>query len=807
MNTHHFNLLRCYLIGEDGLLVQCAEVLRAQHHRVVGIISPLHLAKTWAMQNNVPYFETLSLAESHLANTPFDYWVSVVNREILPAAVLKRCRCFPINFHYSPLPRLAGVHAPSWAILNGEKQHAVTWHVMAERVDAGDILKQTSFALDENETAFSLHAKCSQHGLDAFSELVDELANQTYPRQPQNLQDRTYYGLHQKPPGNGWITWHDTGENIERLCRALHFRPYTNPFSVAKLSLGEAVFVLESCQIGKLSNQPPGTLVALSDDRWEVATSTHNLILLQISTPEGKPCDFATLAQHYHLVCGQRMPSPTARERKQLQAISTTLGQHEGFWRDQLLAFEAATVPFLPDMPREENPLTHVKRKVQWLPETLTLALTTTYPDTPLSTLLLTAWFVYLYRLGNTDNLGVGFYAPETFKNSVPSALSRFFAHTLPLMIQFQDDLSFADALQHVIQRCHELKTHVTYDQSLWHRDPDLSDKTSYFPLMVSITDESDSVLEPAFVTLLISIDGKRLTWLTDEAALKRDSNFLFITRRFFSHLCTLLQATVETPTTPISQLNWLSPAEKKKLIVTWNQTERDYPQDKTIAQLFEAQVDRTPHHVAVVYGDQQLTYEELNRKANQLGNYLRQQAVKPDEFVTIYLERGLEMIIAILGILKSGAAYLPIATHLPLSRIQFMLLDSRARWVITTQNLARKIKGWCREQAYSIKTLCMDADKSQINACSDQNGQALASPENLAYVIYTSGTTGNPKGVMVCHKNLINLIIEQIKQFKITMKSKVLQFASIGFDASVSEIFTSFFAGSTLYIPLKKNY
>ena len=166
----------CFLVGEDSLVIKCGELLRRLGVNILGVISPLPLVEDWAAENNLSYFANLSIAEKHLKNDEFDYLFSIVNRQILPDYLLQRANKFSINYHDSPLPRYAGVSATCWAILNDEKTHAVTWHIMTDKLDAGDILKQKTFDIDGDETALSLNLKCYQHAVDLFSELFGSQA-------------------------------------------------------------------------------------------------------------------------------------------------------------------------------------------------------------------------------------------------------------------------------------------------------------------------------------------------------------------------------------------------------------------------------------------------------------------------------------------------------------------------------------------------------------------------------------------------------------------------------------------------------
>jgi amino acid adenylation domain-containing protein len=247
---------------------------------------------------------------------------------------------------------------------------------------------------------------------------------------------------------------------------------------------------------------------------------------------------------------------------------------------------------------------------------------------------------------------------------------------------------------------------------------------------------------------------------------------------RLLGHLRTLL-AQLCDPDRLLRDLDPLTNAERLALIHDWSREPYTAPADEaSITELFEAQVERTPDRVAAVFGgpegDVTLTYRELDEDADGIARWLRKEGVQRGDRVAIRMDASLNRLSAILGVLKSGAAYVPIETSLPPARMEEMLSDSGARMVIT------KPERWDGEAL---------------------EGMDGAAPDDLAYIIYTSGSTGRPKGVAVTHRSLRHLVDAQIASFQISAESRVLQFASLSFDASVSEIFTALLAGATLYM------
>lgn len=238
---------------------------------------------------------------------------------------------------------------------------------------------------------------------------------------------------------------------------------------------------------------------------------------------------------------------------------------------------------------------------------------------------------------------------------------------------------------------------------------------------------------------------------------------------------------------------SFLTDAERHQLLVEWNDTRVDYPKDKCIHQLVEEQVERTPDAIAVVFGDKQLTYRELNERANQLACYLQSLGVGADMLVGICVERSLFTIIGLVAILKAGGAYVPLDPAYPQERLTHMLQDAQVSVLLTQESLKAKLP------APEARVICLDTEWEAQDVQS--NPTSNVAPHNLAYVIYTSGSTGKPKGVAMPHAPLCNLLFWQLEQSQASVGSRTLQFTPIGFDVSFQEIFATLISGGTLVL------
>ncbi|MEM1395807.1 MAG: AMP-binding protein, partial [Cyanobacteria bacterium P01_H01_bin.150] len=264
---------------------------------------------------------------------------------------------------------------------------------------------------------------------------------------------------------------------------------------------------------------------------------------------------------------------------------------------------------------------------------------------------------------------------------------------------------------------------------------------------------------------------------------------------RMVAHFQNLLEGIVENPLQEVGSLNLLSEWERHQLLGEWNDTVTDYPKYKCIHQLFEEQVEKTPLSIAVVFEEEQLTYEQLNQRANQLAHHLQTLGVKPEVLVGICVEHSIEMVVGLLGILKAGGAYVPIDPNYPQERISYMLKDSAVGVLLTQNSLLESLP------EHNARVVCLDSDWDEIEQYSQENLDIGVDSDNLAYVIYTSGSTGKPKGAMNSHQGIHNRLLWMQDTYQLNTSDRVLQKTPFSFDVSVWEFFWPLLTGASIVV------
>jgi len=423
---------------------------------------------------------------------------------------------------------------------------------------------------------------------------------------------------------------------------------------------------------------------------------------------------------------------------------------------------------------------------------------------------LLAAFKVLLYRYTSQDDLIVG--TPIANRNRLETeGLIGFFVNALVLRTDLSGNPSFRELLRRVREVCLGAYGHqdLPFDRLVeeLHVQRDLS-RNPLFQVMVVLHNASLRTVELPGLTLSF-VEGDSETAHFDltlqivdteqglTAALVYNTDLFEVgtIARMLGNFQTLLEAVVADPEQRLSDLPLLTEAERQQLLVEWNDTKTDCPQDLCIHQLFEAQVERTPDAIAVVFEAEQLTYGELNRRANQLAHHLRALGVGPEVLVALCLERSLEMVIGLLGILKAGGAFVPLDPAYPKERLAFMLKDAQVPVLLTQERL---VAGLPEQEA---KVICLDSGWETIARESGENPGISTLPENLAYVIYTSGSTGQPKGVLVSHGSIADHCWNAQRYYELDSHDVVLQFASLSFDMSVEEILPTLIVGARLVV------
>ena len=543
------------------------------------------------------------------------------------------------------------------------------------------------------------------------------------------------------------------------------------------------------------------TMHHIISDGWSQGILLHELGILYAAFVNGQPSPLPALPMQYG--------DYAIWQRHWLQG--RVLEEQLAFWKGQLgNSLHALELPT--DHPRPPVPTSHGARCYFVIPSALTERLKDLgrREGATLFMTLLAAFKVLLYRYTGQSDIVVG--SPIAGRNrSELESLMGLFLNVLALRSNLAHNPTFMELLHQVREVA--LAAYAYQDLPFeklveeLHLERDLTRNPVYQVMFVLQNAPlpplrgSGLTLTPMEVTTTTSILD--LSLYLRELGPELHGRFEYKTdlfdgatiQRMVGHFQTLLAGIVAHPEQRLSELSVLSDVERQQVLAQWNATQVGPPATQTLHQLFEAQVERTPEAVAAIFEDQQITYNELNRRANQVARHLRRLGVAPEVLVGLCLERSLDMLIGLLGVLKAGGAYVPLDPAYPIERLTFMLEDSQAQVLLTQQPLIARLS------TSALQIICLDTDWPVIASESGDNLRPTATVDQLAYVIYTSGSTGRPKGVLGTQRATLNRMAWMWQEYPWSADEVGSQKTTLSFVDSIGEIFGSLLQGIRLVI------
>ena len=789
------SLFSCVLIGDTALPILCGNLLLEHSHKIEAVVSKDPDVVEWAKSHNLHILSVGPDLHHSLSELHFDYLLSIFNVHMLPVSILSLPRKLAINFHDSLLPRNAGLFAPSWAIIQEDSMHGITWHIMEEKPDTGNILQQARISIDPEETAHSLLYKCLQQGVATFEHLITDLTQNHIEGQPQDLTKRTVFTKHQKPSFGCLLSWSWPASKIQALVRGLTFGPSENPMGIGKFRMGDDYLIIDSIDcLTTSSDTQPGTILA-ADHGLTVSTSTQDIRIEGLLDVRGRPILPSQLLKDQYCSIGTILPDALTNIPEHIHTFHQHSVKHEAYWVRKLsqatsLILDGGQGRDLPESPSKNIPIR--------LPERFQERVKTLTSDSVSPSLtILAAHTAFLSTLTSQSHFSLGYRYPEL--HHTLSGFEGLFATTVPLVVDGALDLTFRVWLSTLTSELEKVHKNGSYLKDVWARYPNLraleqNNGRTDFPIAIECEDTltGQSLKQaPKGESITIRIGEEPLTCLwTVDPTLFSDS---FIDRmkeefsQFFSFILDNPDSTLSERVPVQANLQPIRPAS----IIKPRQDE--IPSSHSVLGLFEEQVKIRPDAMAIISEDAQVTYAALYSRSTQIAYSLRELGVGPEVKVGILLDRSIDMPAAILATFQAGGTYIPLDPSLPSERLNFILNDAHIQAIISHSSHRNLVNH------PSARFLVLDSQDHVWT--SDFSQPVVPHPLQAAYMIYTSGTTGNPKGVIIPHGALLNFTKWTQQAYKISPHDRVLQFASWSFDTSLEECFGTLCFGGTLVL------
>ncbi|MGF6798549.1 amino acid adenylation domain-containing protein [Paraburkholderia youngii] len=796
------------VVGSGTLAIRCVQLAIKMGHVIAAALCADGVFRDWAVRSNIPSIASVEELASFLKAAPVDLIFSVANPFILPADLLEGVRRGAFSYHDGPLPRYAGMHVTSWALLAQETEYAITWHWIDDGVDTGDVVVQRQVLIAPTDTALTLNLKCNEAAIEGFRELLTGVKNGKLLAYPQAVLDRSYFPRHRRPDSAGCLRWDQSAQEISAMTRALRFGPHQlNPMCLPKALLGDqAVKVSNLDVLARSSSSPAGSLLEVHSSHWRVATGTEDVDVC-FGELDGQMLDARALARHFKVDEGSRLPILSDEQARSITATHELLAPLEDFWRQRLEQFRTLHPPFLSSSVAAAPP---GWQSSSWFSPGALAKLS------PLdrSEYLATAWLIYLARITGETGLQLGWtpalYGPQTGSKEMEVLISS----VVPMEVTIELASDFEGVLKTVAAEFAQLRAHGSFARDIIARCPVLRGVEALrshrpWPIGITLTTESSSVagdlmtshgagraLCGDLLTFEVCALNGRFRWHFDASRLAPRQ-----IGRMTQHLQTLLNGVMADAGQPVGRINILPDDERTYLLEELNRTAAAYPSERCIHELFEAQVRRTPEAVALVHENERLSYGELNARANRLAHHLIALGVRPDQPVGICVERSAAMVVGLLAILKAGGAYVPLDPAYPSERLRQVLVDA-APQLLLCDVAGRAALG----PEVLTDVIAVDLETATPvwgeRPTSDPEPRTLGlTSRHLAYVIYTSGSTGTPKGVQNEHRAVINRLIWMQKAYALNTADVVLQKTPFSFDVSAWEFFWTLLEGAILVL------
>lgn len=711
------------VFGETNLTIECLKLLIKSKWDILLVVTDDDLVSDWCHKM---YINT----DNYLNINPIDqdfYLFSIINSCIIPGWYLAQSGLkLAINYHDSLLPKYSGLNSTTWSILNDERIHGITWHIIDKEIDKGDILKQSEFYIDDDETVRSLNMKCTEYAYLSFIDILMEISDNICKFHPQEKNfPNHYYGKKSIPTNYALLTDLSDIDYVSRLERSLDFGPEVDN-NIASLKIrSQGVYYI----VSGVSDSSSSGVVEIVDSKG-----------------------FRAYAKCLLSVCGEQV-----------------VGLNHQYHIDNV-CYKQSEISYLSLLKKGEGDIKKIIKRyvVSGAREAITkksyinkicVSIDLGSNQSPVTPI------VYLLSrlLGEHDI--VTFY----HNNNSTSKTLKDLVMTRSFINPFDCAKNFTDCLSEALNKKYE--TTKDYDHR-YHLNLNTE---------ICISESFESIGAHHDISIVYLANEIRIMS-------NKSSSLVDMIHHYFKNIEFNIKYDAM-----VSSIDNMIQLENVSLYKTLNNTSKSYNNSLLLHEIFERQADLTPNSIAVQDRKDSLTYRQLDNQANTLSHHLHKNKMGSRKHVSVSLSRSVQLIVAILAVLKSGSAYVPIDDNYPDDRKKYIHDDSCARLLIVDSMTDAKFHSWPDKLNVDLVDMSEDSLKCKPNI--------NITMEDKAYIIYTSGTSGKPKGVVITHKNITERMLALLDIYRVNEGWVHLQYGSYSFDASLEEMFLALSAGGKVVI------
>lgn len=762
----------CFFIGADALLIECVRIAKELSFDIRGIFTDSPRISHWARRHAIPLYNTRSDLLPTLQANEFEYLFAITHLRLLSPEVIAAPSKLCINFHDGPLPKYAGLNAPVWALLNGEREYGISFHEVTPGVDEGEILAQEHFSLEADETALSLNTRCFATAMKLFRSLCSDIRADVLKRTPQDLTQRSCFFRYDTPPDLATLRPDATVAATLRLAAALDHGDYPNPVAIPKIRCGAKALLALGIEAESETGQTagaPGQLSSLSCGALRLQLSDGAIHIRQPASLLGEPLSAEAALEHLGLASGDCLPSPPSLPDE----LRRGAAKADHRFREALLALTdvnlGATLLSDPQSPA-------------WKPATRLSEGAISLPD------IAAAVAVACYKRTGEHAFHFSLRVPP----DDASDLSPLTSPCRPLALHVHPGDTLSALRDRVAADIHRTQEGPSFLLDLWPRIPAAARRPTdpgSLPLSIELrADPTDDA--PTTAALAVAASAEGASFALHPGRMRSSEGGLLI--RQVEHILARLR---EAPTARVDAIDLLTQEERGQLerLGHVGQSTRSGP--ATVVEQFAVSAAEHAEKTALVDGQARLSYGDLAARVSRLAARLAAAGVQRESLVGVCVRRSNPMVEAALAIMQAGGAYVPMDPAYPTDRLRFMSEDAKLSFIISDQPLAFSFAG---------TEIRLDGDSVPGSETATPPGLPPPQPEDRAYVIYTSGSTGTPKGVEVEHRNLSNFFAAMDATVPRTENDAWLAVTSLSFDISILELFWTLCRGFkvTLYQP-----
>lgn len=768
--------LTCVLIGDGSLIQSFGDFLKSRGHKIEMVVSDNSKVWDWAKKNHIEYFcEINKLSELTLKKYSFDYLLSIDNGKILNSSILSLPKIASINYHNSLLPKYAGLNATTWAILNNEKKHGITWHKMDQNIDSGDIIIQRDFRIRKNDTALSLNMRCYEEATHSFSDLLSALKKGCLSTKKQNLELRSYFSASNIVENNGFIDLSTPADHIYKMYRALYYGPYPNDICLLKIYIGGTVFIINNLLATDTSSSNRfGVLVDITENWLTVSTATKD-ISISLETFSGQSINHNRFTRLLGVRVGDFLPLPSKKYMNRYKRKYMEYKKNEDFWKKSLSHCIQPAILI-------DNAETGEVKKIKSMNF-----------DISEKNIILSI-YVALYKIIGYKDFTI-WIKYDLLKKEV-EYLKDTYVDEFPLTFKINQDDTYEKLFKRLKIDIENLRNRLPIERELFVRNTQVIKSLESKKIMIFISNEGFSPSKIDDFELIFHINERNEevslwsshgnnTDLTDQNLLNNMLIYIFnISRNMLA--CRNLR---------ITNIPLLNFDDSKKMIDSLKGDNYENPKFKNIIEAIKNSSTNNLSSAAILDKEIIFPYKVLIRDIDYLSKIMKEknnEYIVSSSAIPVFFDRSYEMIVGILAVLNIGNSYVPLDKKWPISRVREIIGELKPPYILSDYS---EFKSKFLE---SYELSLVDGRNFYMIKNTDEY---LFYPAHIAYIIYTSGTTGRPKGVVVTEDNVINYHVWFKSTFNLDRNSVFDFSSSLAFDISVACTLIPLMSGSTIAI------